>query len=235
MAKGILYGVGVGPGDPRLMTLKAVDVIRQCRVVAAPRTRNGGMVALDIAKGATDLSEKEIVPLDFAMSRDAGERAASHAAAADSLRPFLDRGESVAMLNLGDVSLYASFRYLADILVPEGYPIEMVAGVTSFCAAAAQLGVSLTDMESPLRIIPDGTGGMDGLFDPGTTVWMKSGRNLPELLRRLEEADVARRAMLVQNCGMPGQRLCRGVKAAAVEPGYFTVVILKNDAEKADA
>ena len=230
MGKGILYGVGVGPGDPSLMTLKAVDIVGRCRVVAAPRTKNGGMVALDIAAGATDLSGKEIVPLDFAMSRSAEERAASHARAADRLRPFLDNGEAVAMLNLGDVSIYASFRYIADILVPEGYPYEMIPGITSFCAAAAQLGTSLTDMETPLHIIPDGAGEQDAPIEPGTTIWMKSGRNLPGLLQNLRDAGVAPRTMVVQNCGMPDQRIYRGVDGVEVETKYFTVAILKNAA-----
>lgn len=230
----MLYGVGVGPGDPGLLTLRAVEVIESCRIIAAPRTRNGGMVALDIVRKALDLSGKEIVPLDFAMSRDAGERADSHAKAAERLRPFLDRGEAVAMLNLGDVSIYASFRYIADILGPEGYPLEMISGVPSFCAAAALMGSSLTDMETPLRIVPDGTGEVGDLAEAGTTVWMKSGRNLPELLRRLSEAGVAERTVLVQNCGMPNQKIYHGVAGAAIETAYFTLAILKNGAGEAE-
>lgn len=227
MVKGTLYGVGVGPGDPTLLTLKAVETIKRCPVVASPRTRNGGMVALDIVKGAMDLSEKIIVPLDFAMSRDPEERAASHQAAVGLLRPQLDAGQPVAMLNLGDVAIYASYRYLADILVPEGYPCEMVAGVTSFSAAAALLGIPLTDMGAPLRIIPDGAeGGEEDFAGPGTTVWMKSGKNLPKLLERLAAAGLADQTMVVQNCGMANQRVYRGLTGETVEAGYFTVVIL---------
>ena len=180
------------------------------------------------------MTGKRIVPLDFAMSRDSGERVASHQKAADVLRPYLDGGDPVAMLNLGDVSIYASFRYIADILGSEGYPIEMVPGVTSFCAAAAALGATLTDMGTPLRVIPDGSGDPDDLRGTGTTIWMKSGRNLPALLQRLSSEGLADRAMLVQNCGMPGQRIYRGLADAEIEPAYFTVVILKNDAGEAD-
>lgn len=229
MDRGVLYGVGVGPGDPGLMTLKAAAVIRSCPAVAAPRTKNGGMVALDIAREALDLSGKTILPLDFAMSRDASERAASHRAAADLLRRHLDRGESVAVLNLGDVSIYASFRYLADILGPEGYAIEMVAGVTSFCAAAAALGATLTDMDSPLHIIPGPVAADDGACDlPGTVVWMKSGRGLRRLLRRLRSRGLLGEAVLVQNCGMADQRLCRDLENADVAEDYLSLVILRN-------
>ncbi len=230
MGKGVLYGVGVGPGDPGLMTLKAIETINKCPVVAAPRTRGGGMVALDIAKGAMDLNGKIVLPLDFAMHRDAGVRAASHRVAADALRAHLDKGESVAMLNLGDITIYASFRYIADILGAEGYAIEMIPGVPSFCAAAATLGTSLTDMELPIRIIPDGNGFPESLHERGTTVWMKSGSNLPALLRRLDEAGLGEKAMLVQNCGMPNQRVYPSLADAEIDNGYFTLVIVKNGA-----
>lgn len=233
MGKGTLYGVGVGPGDPELMTIKAVRTVERCPVVAAPRTKNGGMVALDIVRGAMDLSSKTVIPLDFAMSRDPEERADSHRKAAALLRPRLDAGESVALLNLGDIAIYASFRYLADILEPEGYRIAMVPGVPSFCAAAATLGIPLTDMGTPLRVVPDGTGEADDPSAPGTTIWMKSGRNLPALLRRLRDAGLSERTALVQNCGMSDQRVYPKLGDADIDSAYFTVVILRNGMEDA--
>lgn len=225
---GTLYGVGVGPGDPKLMTLKAVETIAGCPVIAAPRTPGGRMVALEIAKGAADLSGKTVVALDFAMSRDAAERSRSHLAAADILRRHLDRGEDVAMLNLGDVSIYASFHYLADILRAEGRRIRMVAGVPSFCAAAAALGVSLTDMDSPLHILPDGGDRSIAPVSGAASVWLKSGGNLSRLLAGLEKEGLLGEAQIVQNCGMPGERVIRRPEAGKIEDRYFTVVILKN-------
>ena len=231
MNKGVLYGVGVGPGDPGLLTLKAVDTIRKCPVVAAPRTKNG-MVALDIAREAVDISGKTVLPLDFAMSRDAAARAASHRKAAAALRDILDAGESVAMLNLGDVSIFASFRYVADILSPEGYAVRMVAGVPSFCAAAAALGTSLTDMETPLRIMPDASIPEDSRLDgPGTTIWMKSGKRLPELLATLRARGSGEEVAIVQNCGMPDQRIYRGL-GEEIGDGYFSLVIVKRGGER---
>lgn len=228
MDKGVLYGVGVGPGDPGLMTLKAVETIRACPVVASPRTRNGGMVAYDIAAGAVDLSGKTVLPLDFAMSHDAGERAASHRVAADLLRRELDGGRSVAMLNLGDISIYASYRYLADILEPEGYRLEMIPGVTSFSAAASVLGSSLTDMNAPLHIIPEGVGLTDEmLMSEGTKVIMKSGRQLPRLVGQLAGLGLLTDAMMVQNCGMANEKVYRNLEGVEISDDYFTVVIVK--------
>ena len=104
--KGTFYGVSVGPGDPELLTLQAVRLIRKCPVLAAPQTSSGQMLALDIARSALGkaLDGKTIVPLHFAMSRDPAVLAASHKAAVQAVRPYLDAGQDTAMLNLGDVS-----------------------------------------------------------------------------------------------------------------------------------
>lgn len=136
---GTLYGVSVGPGNPELLTLQAVRLLRQCPVLAAPQTASGQMLALDIARRAlgSELDGKTILPLQFAMSRDAAVLRASHETAASAVRPFLDAGQDVAMLNLGDVSIYATFGYLQEILQAQGYATAMAAGVPSFCAAAA--------------------------------------------------------------------------------------------------
>ena len=144
LKKGRFYGVSVGPGDPELLTLKAVRCLERCPVLAAPQTASGRMLALDIAKGAVDVSGKIILPLHFAMSRDSEVLKASHAAAADAVRAHLDAGRDVALLNLGDVSIYATYGYLEEILTAQGYAAVRIAGVPSFCAAAARLNQPLT-------------------------------------------------------------------------------------------
>ena len=189
--KGTFYGVSVGPGDPELMTLQAVRLIRQCPVLAAPQTASGQMLALDIARSALGeaLDGKTIVPLYFAMSRDPAALAASHEKAAAAVRQYLDAGQDVAMLNIGDVSIYATFGYLQEILQAGGYATAMAAGVPSFCAAAARLNVPLTGgMDTPLTIAPGGW--TDRVLEmPGTKVLMKAGRQLPVLLDTLQQAD----------------------------------------------
>ena len=116
--QGVFYAVSVGPGDPELLTRQACRVLTECGVVAAPRMKSGRMLALDIARRAlgSELDGKTILPLQFAMSRDAAVLRASHETAASAVRLFLDAGQDVAMLNLGDVSIYATFGYLQEIL-----------------------------------------------------------------------------------------------------------------------
>lgn len=221
----ILYGVSVGPGEPELLTLRAVRILRDCPVLAAPRTPGGGTVALDIVSGVVDLTDKELLTLDFAMARDAGARQAAHAQAAAQLRPPLARGLSVAVLNLGDVSLYGSFPYLARQLA-EDFTVEMVPGVPSFCAAAARLGISLTRMDQPLHLIPGGVEELAAALPQGTRVYMKSGRQLGRLLDLLDREGVLDQAMLVQNCGMAQERIFYGVDARQAPPDYFSLVIV---------
>ena len=146
----MFYAVGVGPGDPMWMTREACAVLEACPVIAAPQTASGEMLALSIAQGAVELGGKTVLPLSFAMSRDAAVRAAGYAHAADAIAPELDAGRDVAMVNLGDVSIYATAYYVLDELRRRGYDTRMVPGVASFSAVAAALGRSLTEMELPL-------------------------------------------------------------------------------------
>lgn len=227
--KGTLYGVSVGPGDPELLTFKAMRIIRRCPVIAAPQTRSGEMLALEIARQAVDLSRKVIVPLHFTMSRQECERRKAHEAAAETLRGYLDAGQDVAMLNLGDVSVYATFGYLQAILEEQGYRTAMVAGVPSFCAVAARLNRPLTGgMDTPLTIAPGSIELEDILATPGSKVLMKSGRQLPRVLDALEQADLLDKSALVCNCGLPEEQVWDNLTETRPEEnaGYFATILV---------
>ena len=142
------------------MTRKAVRVLEDCPVLAVPRTPAGDSLALEIARAGADLTDKEIHFIDFAMSRDEEKRRQAHRRAAEAVRALLDRGTDVAMPVLGDVSLFASSAYVAQLLEEEGCRCVRVPGVPSFCAAAARLGRSLTEPDRPLHIIPGGGPGL---------------------------------------------------------------------------
>lgn len=226
---GTLYGVSVGPGDPELITLKALRCIQSCAVIAAPQTAEGNMLALDIVSGAVDLSDKIIVPLHFVMTREPAALRECHRVATEAVRPYLDNGMDVAVLNLGDVGIYATFDYLQAILAPEGYPVERIAGVPSFCAAAARLGQSLTGgMEQPLIIAP-GRCAESCLPLQGTKVLMKSGRQLPEVLAALKESGRLEKSAMVCGCGLPDEEVYPTLSDydPARTAGYFTTILVK--------
>ena len=131
--------------------------------------------------------------------------------------------------NLGDLSVYATFGYLQEILEAEGCKTVMLPGVTSFCAAAARLGQSLTGgMEQPLTIAP-GRCAAEVLAAPGAKVLMKSGRQLPETLAALADAGLLSRSAMVCNCGLPNEEVWPDLSAcdASRPAGYFATILVK--------
>ena len=226
--KGVLYGVSVGPGDPELLTVKAVRVLERCGVIAAPQTRSGGTLALDIVRRAVSLEGKTILPLFFPMGRDREAWWRSHRQAAAEIQAHLDQGRDVAMPNLGDVSIYSTFGYLMELLREKGYEAVMIPGVPSFCASAARLGVSLCNGEAPLHIVPVSGRDLDAALDwPGAKVLMKAGGSLPEVAEALRRSGQLERAALVEDCGLPTERICLDLTENAEKTGYFATVIVK--------
>ena len=134
----VLYGVSVGPGDPELLTLKAIRTVRECNVVMYPRTKGEKALALSIVDQVVDLSEKEIVPLDALITKDKIQMKAQHEKNAQTILSYLRRGISVALLTIGDVSIYATFSYMQALVEAEGFAVSLCAGVPSFCAIAAK-------------------------------------------------------------------------------------------------
>lgn len=226
--KGILYGVSVGPGDPELMTLKAVKTIAACPVVAVPQTAGGKTLALDIARGAVNLEGKEIVALAFLMVKDPQRLKENYETQAKKIELILDRGRDVAMLNLGDVSVYSTFSQLMERLKRDGYETRMIPGVPSFCAVAARLDTSLTEANRPLHIFPAGGIGLEeSLAMPGTKVLMKSGRQLAQVCEELVQTGRAGCSMMVQDCGLPTERIYRTIDAVEPNASYFTTILVK--------
>ena len=227
---GTLFAVGVGPGASGLITQLAADSLRACPVIAAPRTASGKMLALEIAAGAVNLSGKTILPLEHSMKRSLAEREKSYEKSEAALARVLDTGQDVALVNLGDVSIYASGQYLLERLEKKGYHTVMVPGIPSFCAAAARLGVSLTDMQSALHIVP-GTENLSKALDwPGTKIIMKTGHELPKALEILQQKGLLGKSSLICDCGMKGEKLWPNLKELRPqegETGYFALIIVK--------
>ena len=223
--QGVFYAVSVGPGDPELLTRQACRVLEVCDVIAAPRTKAGRMLALDIAGGAVNMRGKTILPLDFTMAHDAAVREDSYRTAAGAIEAALAAGRDVAMVNLGDVSVYATAYYILERVRSDGFEVVMCPGVTSFCAVAARLGRSLTRMDEPLHILPGSTDLNNALALPGTKVVMKSGKAIHETADALERHGLAARAGMVADCGLETEQVYTDLRQLPEEISYFATIV----------
>ena len=226
MNRGKLYGVGLGPGDPELMTRKAERIIRQSPVLAVPDKGRGERTALAIAG---ELAEgKELLTCAAPMVRDEEALDRAYEANADAVCAALDQGKDVAFLTLGDPTVYATYIYLHKKVVSRGYEAEIVPGVPSFCAVAARLGAALCEKSERLLIVPASHGDMDDCLDlDANLVFMKAGRELGALQQKLAERGLLEKAAMVANCGMEGEAVFHRFADADPETGYFSVVLVK--------
>ena len=228
--KGTLYGIGVGPGDPRLMTYLAVDTIKRCPVIAVPADGKGKAVAYKIASGIVeDLDAKECLNLSTPMTKDKAILDAAYQTAADTIIEQLEQGKDVACLTLGDPTIYSTYIYIHRIVKAHGYATEIINGIPSFCAVSAKLQDSLVDRSEQLHIIPASYGIGKALELSGTKIFMKAGRKLPELKRRLQGR--SEKVIMIENCGMENEAVYQGTECIPEEGGYYALLIMKEEKE----
>lgn len=230
--KGRLTGIGVGPGDPELLTLKAKRVMEESDFIVIPASGKDVNAAYTIGVAAVPAIEnKSILEVDMPMIRDKEELAKCHRQAAEQIAERLENGESGAFLTLGDPTVYSTYIYVHDIVTEMGYETEIVPGIPSFCAAAARLNMGLTEAEQALHIIPASYDGLEEhLAYDGTRVLMKSGKSLGKvktLLAGRDDVDVK----MVERCGMEGEKLYHNVEEIEEDAGYFTILIVKGAKE----
>ncbi|MDF2511640.1 MAG: precorrin-2 C20-methyltransferase/cobalt-factor C20-methyltransferase [Herbinix sp.] len=179
---GKLYGIGVGPGDPELLTLKAVRLMSECDIIALPNKSKETCVAYEIAKGAyPEIETKECLFLEYPMTKDKLILAESRKRNEEQVVEKLDEGKVVVFLTLGDPTIYSTYMYLDKTLRAKGYEAEIVSGIPSFCAIGAALGISLGEAEDEIHIIPATYGLTESMELPGTKILMKAGTKLKEI------------------------------------------------------
>ncbi|MCD7921315.1 MAG: precorrin-2 C(20)-methyltransferase [Clostridiales bacterium] len=223
---GTLYGVGVGPGDPELITLKAVRLIRESTCIAAPGKDAREAVAYKIAVQAVpELREKKLLSVYMPMSHDRATREACHREGVRMLEEILDTGENVVFLTLGDPTVYSTFSYLQARIEVDGYPTALVSGITSFCAAAARLNRPLSLLQESLHIIPAQYRLDEKLDRDGTYILMKSGKKMDQVKRILRESK--KDVCMVENCGMEKEKIYLGVDEIPDDAGYYSLIIAK--------
>jgi len=228
--RGKLYAIGIGPGDPELMTLKAARILRDVPVICVPRGREDGQsVALRIVEGAVDLSGKEMLEVHFPMKK--GSQRHALRPAAEEVLGVLDSGRDVAFPTLGDPVLYSTFFHLYDSLLslsPE-VDIEIVPGVSSINASAARAGISLALSGDRLAVLP-ATYIEDmsmGLRKYDTVVLMKVHSVLDNIRETLDAEGLLDSAVYVSRVGMEGETVKPLRDVSPEDVHYFSTVIVR--------
>ena len=228
MKKGILYGVGVGPGDPELLTVKARRILSQADVIAVPDKGAGEKTALQIIG---DLVQgKQTLPCSTPMVRDPASLEQAHDRIAADIAALLEEGKTVAYITLGDPSIYSTYLYIHRRVLSMGCTAEIIPGVPSFCAAAARLGLGLCEGSDRLLIVPASHRDVeDCLAVDANLVFMKAGRELGALRQTLDGHGLLPCAAMVENCGMAAERVYPRFADAPEDSGYFSLVVVKRD------
>ena len=225
-----LVGVGVGPGDPELLTIRAARTLREADRVFGPTMAEDsvGRAESIVREAVPDVAVERLV---FAILRDDEARAAAHHAAAERVAACLEAGERVAFITLGDPNIYSTFHHLAAAvreLQPEAV-VETVPGIMAFQDLASRSGTIVIDGAERLHLVTamDGPDTLDApLADPDAAIVVyKGGRHLPQIAKRLADAGRLDDAVFGELLGLPGQRV-GPLRDASYGPGAYLASVL---------
>jgi precorrin-2/cobalt-factor-2 C20-methyltransferase len=234
---GTLYGIGVGPGDPDLITLKAVKILNRVDVVfAAASTNNPHSLALSIARAhIPEATPVEL--LHFPMTRDRSATRRAWEANAQRMVSVLASGRDAGFLTLGDSLTYSTFGYLMKHVQAAAPHIDVqaVPGITSYQAAASRLKTPLVEGEGSLMIVSGANGG-DCLRSlsrkPETVVFLKAYRNLKDICAAIEESGRYPHCAAVKNCGQPNEEVVVDIETLCRQkPDYWTLIIARQETD----
>ncbi len=225
--KGNFYGVGVGPGDEKLLTILAVETLENADVIVVPDS-GGERTALGVVKKY--INHKVLMYCDTPMTRDEAILKKSYMKNVQMIHKKLDEGLNLAFITLGDPTIYSTYMYIHRILVQRGYSAKIINGVPSFCAAAAKLGVSLCDGKDALHIIPASYEGVDELLAlDGNKVLMKSGKNILNIKDKLKKYNLLEKAKMIECCFMENEMIYEDIESLSENSSYFSIIIVKGD------
>ena len=237
MTTGRFIGIGVGPGDPELLTLKAVRALKEADVVVAPRTeKRDDSIALSIAK--PHLQEGvEILELVFPMSYESDELSEAWLDNRDIILERLSEGQKVAFLTLGDPMFYSTYIYMFRLLEDSGHDIETIPGVTSFCAIGSHHGMPIVEGDEVLSIVPATISPEQMekvLAGADRLVLMKISRNFKELVKMLKKHGFAENALMVSKCGHPDEEVHESLTTVTPATVTYLSTILTRKEKKAN-
>lgn len=228
MNKGKLIGIGVGPGDPELLTVKAVKTLKTAPVICAPKSsKNKPSLALSIVQDILierEINYKTIEPL-FPMIEDKEALENYWADAAELMISELENGRDVSFITLGDPSIYSTFSYIARIIKGKGYSVEMIPGITSFTGCAASAGITLGEKDEIILVVPKVDQRLEEILEHAdTAVIMKTSRHSQVLEKIIKKDPRDKKVISVQNCGMDNEEIFNGF---AKKGKYLSTTIVK--------
>ncbi len=226
---GKLYGVGVGPGDSKLLTLKAKEVLESVDVIAVPMKAPGEVsTALSIVRPVVDLKNKEIMPVIFKMEHAPEKRAECRKQAAGQLMEQLDMEKDVAMIVLGDISVYSTYHLAFKYIREKGYETENIPGISAFSGGAALAQTSLVEGNQNMMVISSlkGTEALEAALKAcDNLVVMKAGSSMAKIIEILKIQGLEDKTVVLSNIGMDDAYI--GPPVENREYGYFTTLIIK--------
>ena len=234
-SNGIFYGIGVGPGDPELLTVKAINAIKKSDIIIAPKTeKKDGSVALTIAQPY--LRENvEIVYQTFPMVTNFEEFHKVFEENEKEILNFLNAGKNVAFLTLGDPMFYSTYIYIFRLLKNSGVKIETVPGVPAFLAISSYINRPLVFGDDILTVIPataEREKIIDALKISDTTVLMKVYKNFDEVVDVLKNENMSDEAVLVSRCGLDEEKIISDIENHRDEKlNYLSTILTRRNSK----
>ena len=230
---GTLYGIGVGPGEPDLITLKAVKILHRVDIVfAAASTKNDHSLAVNIAREHIPDSVT-VTSLKFPMTRDKNETRKAWKAHSQTIIAELERGKNVAFLTLGDSMTYSTYGYIlryVQTMAPH-LEVQTVPGITSYQAAAARLNTPLVEGEESLMVVSGAKGGnrlRELCGKPENVVFLKAYRNVTDIKAAIDESGKYPCCVGVKNCGHQDEEIINDIEMLSrSKPDYWTLILTK--------
>ena len=231
--KGKLYGIGVGPGDPELLTVKAVKAIESADVIISPTKKMGKpSIALQIAKPYIK-PETKLVVMDFPMLSLSAERETLEkqwSENADQIQSMLNWGKTAVFLTLGDPMVYSTYSYVMEFLLDRGMEVETISGIPSFCSLAAHLNLPLTQGEESLGVVgmTQSEDEVAAVIDAHqNVVVMKVSANAAGLAKALRDRHLEDHFVMISNIGMYSEKVTRYIADLEKKVPYLSTVLIK--------
>lgn len=211
---GKLFGIGVGPGDPELLTVKAINAIRQLDVIIAPKTeKKDGSVALNIARQyirpATEIVY-QVFPMTVGFAADDTAWQNNQR----EILALLQQDKNVGFLTLGDPMFYSTYIYVFRLLQGKGIDIETIPGIPAFCAIGSATGTPIVEGDSILSVIPANmpeSRVREALKTCDNAVLMKVYKNSDSVIDMLTEEKMSEQAVLASRCGLDDELIIRDI------------------------